>query len=295
MQSFLAGCLLVVIFGVSSCTTIQLQEQFVAGKQTMELSRSDGSCDDMNLSGWANSRGAGQSLALGGEVSVLSWNVFKGLREGWQEDLQNIGRGSDLVLLQEAPLSGHLLEFFRQEALYWQYNSAFRYKGVETGVVAASSIPSLASCGMRQDEPITGFPKTALLAAYEIEDSPEKLLVANIHSINITLGTASYRAQLDSLKEMLHRHRGPLLVVGDFNTWNGKRAEAVDALVADLALTRLEFEEEGRTKVFGQVVDHIFYRGVEPLSGRIFPVTSSDHNPLKVIFRVSLPGATSAP
>ena len=47
--------------------------------------------------------------------------------------------------------------------------------------------------------------------------------MANLHAINFALGTDAYRAQLDAIATELSHHRGPIVVAGDFNTWNDER------------------------------------------------------------------------
>lgn len=283
---FFAVLLLVLFLSCSGCSLIPAADQFIAGNSTMEMSRSSGNCEQESFAEPGPTAGAMTEGLSPDNISILNWNIYKGLRSGWQEDLLKFGESRDIILLQEAALSGQLRELLQQSKLFWNFNSAFRYKGMESGVLVASMIPPLESCGMRQNEPVTGLPKTILVSKYAIAGSGDSLLVANIHSINITLGIEAYTEQLNALQEVLQKHAGPIILAGDFNNWTMQRTAVIDSLVEKLALTLLTFEKEERTTFFGDPVDHILYRGVEPVSYRVVPVTSSDHNPITVTFRL---------
>ena len=122
-------------------------------------------------------------------------------------------------------------------------------------------IEPLDSCGLRQNEPIIGLPKTALISFYPIKGISEKLLVSNVHGINITLGTKAYREQFSELRNVLQQHHNPMIVAGDFNNWSEKRNTIIDDLIENLAMSIIPFENENRTIVLGDPIDHILYRG----------------------------------
>jgi endonuclease/exonuclease/phosphatase (EEP) superfamily protein YafD len=114
----------------------------------------------------------------------------------------------------------------------------------------------------------------------------ENLLVANIHGINFTLGVAIYQEQLESLFELMKQHTGPIVLAGDFNTWSDERMQIVEDLAQSLMLESLDYTNHNRTIMFGNALDHVFYRGLEPVEHDTWHVTSSDHNPTHVSFRV---------
>jgi endonuclease/exonuclease/phosphatase (EEP) superfamily protein YafD len=126
------------------------------------------------------------------------------------------------------------------------------------------------------------LPKAALVTEYRLQDRRDTLLVANVHAINFTPGTAHFQRQLRSIVTSLTEHRGPLILSGDFNTWRGKRLRILQQLCADLELCDLPFEHDHRRQAFGFALDHIFYRGLTHKSGVISRVYSSDHNPISV-------------
>jgi endonuclease/exonuclease/phosphatase (EEP) superfamily protein YafD len=48
-----------------------------------------------------------------------------------------------------------------------------------------------------------------------------------------------FRAQLAALQGLMAKHTGPILLAGDFNTWNQRRLRLVTALARDLQLTEV--------------------------------------------------------
>lgn len=278
--------LLFVLVLLAGCAGIPLDSQFVTQENGDYELRSKGVCAETTFARrQAQSHAAESGLSVD-SISLMDWNIYKGNEEGWEDDLLRYGKGSDLILLQEALTDPQLVHFFEVNGYSWSFNSAFNYKGAESGVLTASRISSLQSCGIRVKEPIIRLPKTIVVTSYGIKGSGETLVVANVHGINFTLGTGAYKEQFVTLQKVLQTHDGPMLIVGDFNDWAEKRRMIVAGLVETLSLTVFPFtNEDERTKFFGDPVDHILYRGLEPVEINVVPVTSSDHNPITASFR----------
>ena len=219
-------------------------------------------------------------------ISVLNWNIYKGQRENWAEDFKRYSHKHDVVLIQEAYLRDELKSILQDGQQHWAMNAAFDYEDSVTGVMTASSVKPLSLCGQRATEPLIRFPKTSLVSYYPIAGTEQNLLVANIHGINFTLGVDAYQGQLDSLYQLMKQHTGPIVFAGDFNTWSDERMQIVIAIADSLSLESLDYTNHNRTIMFGNALDHVFYRGLEPLEHDTWHVTSSDHNPTHVSFRV---------
>lgn len=278
--------LLFVLVLLAGCAGIPLDSQFVTQENGDYELRSKGVCAETTFARRQAQGYVAESGLSVDSISLMDWNIYKGKEEGWEDDLLRYGNGSDLILLQEALTDPQLVHFFEVNGYSWNFNSAFRYKSVESGVLTASRISSLQSCGIRVKEPIVRLPKTIVVTSYGIKGSGETLVVANVHGINFTLGTGAYREQFVTLQKVLQTHDGPMLIVGDFNDWAEKRRMIVAGLVETLSLTVFPFtKEDERTRFFGDPVDHILYRGLEPVEINVFPVTSSDHNPITASFR----------
>ena len=219
-------------------------------------------------------------------ISVLNWNIYKGNRVNWEDDLSQLAKQQDIITLQEAFSDNGLGSLLTTKLLNWSLNTAFLLEESGYGVMTASTVKPLHSCGQRMLEPLIRVPKTSLISYFGIADHDEYLLVANIHSINFTIGTEAYRGQLENLYRIMKHHQGPIIFAGDFNTWTDERMQIVDEMVDKLALKSLEYPSRNRTRLFGNALDHIFYRGLEMLEHDATQVTSSDHNPIRASFRL---------
>ncbi|NOQ45897.1 MAG: endonuclease/exonuclease/phosphatase family protein [Desulfobulbaceae bacterium] len=282
---FLLSALLYQV--VIGCATIPSEEQLVSCKNGTPLIRIEGSCSEKSFTAEKQSMRLEQQRLDPNHIAILDWNIYKGQRPGWQNDFLRLSTAKDIIFLQEAPLNERMQEMLQQHNLCWNLNSAFSYRGLETGVLVASTVQPLGSCGLRHREPIIGVPKTILISRYMIAGSTDKLLVANIHGINISLGTGAYQKQLDGLQNILEKHEGPIILAGDFNNWSKKRTAIMTSMVENLSLQALAFDGKARTTFFGDPVDHILYRGLKPVTYEVHPVTSSDHNPISVTFRLA--------
>ncbi len=220
-------------------------------------------------------------------ISLINWNIYKAQRENWAHDFKQFIAAQDLLLLQEAVASPQLKSMLNQRHLYWNLNTAFYLNSYETGVLTASTIKPVYSCGLRTTEPLIRMPKTALISVYPVAGSDKKLLVANLHGINFTLGTEAYAEQIQNMVSIVKQHTGPVIIAGDFNTWSEQRIVLVNDMAQKLSLQTVTYDIHNRVRVFGHALDHVFYRGLEVTHEEVIKVSSSDHNPIKVVFRLA--------
>jgi len=228
------------------------------------------------------------------KINFLTWNIYKGNNEGWQKDLAKFAENHDLMAIQEATLDQEFTGLLESYDFNWIMNSAFQLNGTTAGVMTVAHLNAVYSCGMKVKEPIIRLPKSTLVSYYDIEGSDEKLLVANIHGINFTLGTSVYHEQLEQLYDAVKDHHGPMIIAGDFNSWSDDRILEVTHLVKRLSLSQIEYQINNKTHVFGKAIDHVFYRQLEPVSNQVWEVSSSDHNPVSVNFRLQRKGKDTA-
>ena len=219
--------------------------------------------------------------------SLLSWNIQKGMRYGWEEDFRRLSYHKDLLIIQEAYLTDTMIRLLQEMYHHWDLALSFEYRDNKTGVLTASKVESSFLCTFRNKEPLTRIPKTILITRYPLSDGNQVLMVANVHLINYTLTVSHFRVQLEQLEKILSKHQGPLIVSGDFNTWTDERMAIVDTIASRLNLKAANFSENYRTTVFGHNVDHIYYRGLELIKALTVKITTSDHNPLIVKFRLT--------
>lgn len=218
-------------------------------------------------------------------ISFLNWNIYKADGENWQRDLSAFAQSHNVMTIQEATLDKDFTDLLEHYDFSWTMNTAFSFNGTVAGVMTAAASGAIHSCGFQVKEPIIRIPKSTLISYYAISGADEKLLVANIHGINFTLGLDVYRDQLEQLYHAVEHHHGPMIIAGDFNSWSEERLAEVGKLVKKLHLSQLEYPINNKTHVFGNAIDHVFYRQLELISNRVWQVSSSDHNPISVNFR----------
>jgi endonuclease/exonuclease/phosphatase (EEP) superfamily protein YafD len=222
-------------------------------------------------------------------IKFLNWNIYKGKKTNWARDFESLAQRYDIITLQEiitTPAVEDSLErlddFQRVYAYSFKYNKDQSY----TGLATLSKINAIESRYRASTdlEPITNTPKVSLYTKYEIENSKEKLLVANIHSINF-VSTQAFKNQLEQVYEELEKHKGPIILVGDFNTWSSRRLISLYLMAKELNLAPVIFKPDTRKKIMGLALDHIFTRGLSLEQARSMDeIKSSDHVAMEIEF-----------
>lgn len=220
------------------------------------------------------------------EIHVLNWNIAKGSRTGWQQDLRELTRDKQIVMIQEARLGPDLMAAF-DSSHHFSFSQGFSTAIQTTGVLTASATQPAAHHRFKTAEPLLRTPKALLVTEYWLEQSHVPLLVANIHAVNFSLGMRAFSHQLQNLHRMLKHHHGPLIVSGDFNTWHRKRVDYLAQMISDLRMSSIDYDADHRVRWFGHHIDHIFYRGLELRRASTHRVGSSDHNPMEAVFRLA--------
>jgi endonuclease/exonuclease/phosphatase (EEP) superfamily protein YafD len=219
--------------------------------------------------------------------NLINWNMLKGGRRGWRKDFARLSRENDVILLQEAYLSDELRNTLSSVKSNWNLATSVRYWGKASGVLTASEIAPEVICVHRFDEPLLNTPKISLFTRFSILPRQPHLLIVNVHAINFTMDAATYQKYWQELEIILEPHDGPLIVAGDFNTWNTERLTIVAMVARRLGLQPVRFEPDRRSRFFGQVVDHVYYRGLEPSNAVVHEVVTSDQNPIQVNFKLA--------
>ena len=282
IASIVTGALL-----ASGCVSVPEQTRIVNKGIDESHSVTENSCDISQAQLYSDKNRKSAHQLDSNNITVLNWNIYKGGEKNWAADFRELSDGKDLVIIQEARLNTEVKETLKEQSIHWTLNTGFIVNDEATGVLTGSRVKPVSSCGLRTTEPFLRLPKTVLVNKYELSGTNEKLLVANIHSINFTLGTEVYGEQINALKAAITHHRGPVIVAGDFNSWSDSRKEIVNAMVDDLSLKAVTYESKNRVTIFGNEIDHVFYRGLQTVTSEAQQVTSSDHNPIKVTFRKS--------
>lgn len=235
--------------------------------------------------------GGASQECLPAQFDVLIWNIYKGRRAGWDRDFQTLSEGRDLVLLQEAIFNSPFDPLFQIPGrMEWVLarshgeGATGRITGVKTGCSVKSSLQAFI---LSEDvEPVFRTPKMIVATTYPVEGSDEPLLVVNIHAINF-VGSEKFFRQITQLTEVIERHRGPVLLGGDFNTWNEGRHRAMMDMAGRMGLQEIPMPRKGRIFHMNRPLDHLFARGlIAEEAAAMTSVHSSDHFPLTARLRV---------
>jgi endonuclease/exonuclease/phosphatase (EEP) superfamily protein YafD len=243
------------------------------------------------------------SVSSGERLSIVVWNTFKGLRGEYYSLLAEHTRDADLILLQE---------FRHDPVLEASHNEIFRGRDADmavsfytrpqrtaaTGVCTVSAVRAQRTRLLlsRYFEPVTRTPKMALCTyyAYTCADCTpdEALLVLNSHGINFRL-RRPFRDQMLQFEERLCEHRGPIILVGDFNTWERGRVRLLDAVAEKVGLSHVRFPRGIKT-VRGHELDRVYVRGGTVDGQRIVRNrAASDHSML--VFGLTLDNHAARP
>lgn len=227
--------------------------------------------------------------ALGPVLRVLVWNILKARRRDFSDDFRALIADRDLVLLQEAVTNAPSDAMFAGSRRHeWLMARSFRdpRSGIEHGVKTGSVAPALdwRLYRSRHAEPLTQTQKLILATRYPLQGSEATLLVANMHAINF-VSMKKYVDQLGQLVAALDAHDGPVLLAGDFNTWNPRRRASFFDVANDARLIEAPLERKSRLAHLNMHLDHVFYRGlVLRAAASLAHVASSDHAPITATF-----------
>ena len=220
-----------------------------------------------------------------GNFSVSVWNIYKQQKENWRTELERFSQDSGLVLLQEASLTTELKEYLDDTPWKVRMANAFKFLNTPAGVMNLSSVNAKTTCAYLAMEPWLRLPKSALLSEFNLSNG-QTLAVVNLHGVNFALGLEEYKEQFRTLKRVLDKHIGPVILAGDFNTWRQARLDVVDDFARSLGLADAVLRRDQRVKVFGKPLDHVYYRGLELVSAEAPTTDASDHNPIIANFRL---------
>lgn len=220
-----------------------------------------------------------------GSLTVSVWNIYKQQRENWQSELESFTQGSELVLLQEASLNQGLKDYLDDSVWKVRMANAFRFLNTPAGVMNLSHVNAKKTCAYLTMEPWLRLPKSALLSKYALSDG-QTLAVVNLHGVNFVFGLEEYKQQLESLKLVLEKHNGPIILAGDFNTWRQARLNMVNSFAASLGLKGVNLRVDQRVKIFGKPLDHLYYRDLQLVGAEAPKTDASDHNPIIANFKL---------
>lgn len=226
-------------------------------------------------------------------IRALIWNIKKSQEPGWKKEFLKYGQNQHLYLIQEAyesPKFESAIDTFK--GAQWDMGISFlyrRYGDAATGtMIGSSAIPNEVVVKHSVDrEPVTVTPKAVTFAKYDLSDRDQDLLVVSVHAINFET-TGAFKRQMDQIEEEVSKHQGPILLAGDFNTWNASRQSYLDKVIARLGLSESEYiNGDSRVDFKGNYLDHIFTKGIEVKKALVVgDSVGSDHKPFLLEFSI---------
>lgn len=232
--------------------------------------------------------GEGEGLAEPLSVmSIFVWNVYKGQKAHvFENDFKKFGSGKDFIFLQEALVDNRMPLLWQQDfsAYEWHLAQSFHYKKdlSSTGVAIGSKMSPCAVDFIRAKarEFFWLTPKLTLFSEYDFEG--RRVLFVCTHVLNFVT-TAAFSESLYEIAQRISRFEGPVVLAGDFNTWNVKRYMIMKSIFRDLKMEHVDLENDGRLLK----LDHVFVRGFEVLKAEVHhSVLGSDHFPLEIKLRL---------
>jgi len=222
--------------------------------------------------------------------TLLAWNLQK--TDFAHYIYRNI---KDLLIYTELRDEPHILSLQEAKTLPEQtrfFNLGFvlapniQTKQNHFGVLTASSsiINPIRQCLTQSRELGWATHKTALITQHPLNNN-QILTHVNIHAINFVSHSA-FQRELHKILQHLEQITGPIIISGDFNTWNKKRTRTLIAATQKLGLEMVKYPDHSPIKsIFKQPLDHIFFRGLTLQSSQAINVNLiSDHNPILATF-----------
>ncbi len=227
--------------------------------------------------------------ALKSRFKLLNWNIEKAKQgENWANDFSKLAPRFDIVVLQEVEWTDLIKkEFTELKPLGWTYFTMWRRKEDKSisGMPMGSKVAPVSEKFERTEdrEPIIRTPKMTTYQTFRVKGlrPSETLLVANIHAINFVTKN-KFKRHIQQVINQIKSHVGPVIFIGDMNTWSSSKKEALLEMTASVGLQYFDFP---RPEVPGMHsdLDHVFARGLKIHSVKFLDtITTSDHFPIAV-------------
>jgi endonuclease/exonuclease/phosphatase (EEP) superfamily protein YafD len=238
------------------------------------------------------------------ELTLITWNIAKNIRGNDEIHRLVSDHSPDILLIQEG-ISGTCDLFgdsFHQclFAPSWKMTSHDIYTGVK--VLSRFHLEHPVHVPSPTLEGFIFTPKASIIATLDLPAGGQLMLI-NVHMLNF-VPLSHLESYLDTIYEHAADHAGPMLMGGDFNTWNNTRLMAVEQFAAKLGMVEafayyettaggtppdwLFFLTPFMHLDLDSPLDRWFYRGIEVISCRYLDgFISSDHAPILLQVRLN--------
>lgn len=230
-----------------------------------------------------------QNNKCSSKFTVLCWNSAKlTLKKSYKELLKSLitEEGVDILLLQE--VKKNLATELDISDYSYILSPNIQTRRHVFGVLSAfkSSCEDELSLLTKKREMAYATHKVTLITKHKISNNKDMMIV-NLHAINF-VKNSDFLHELNNIKAIIKFHKGPIIVAGDFNTWNVKRVTYLKEFTHDLSLKEVGFSENKHVKkIFSNSLDYIFYRELELTNSKVIDTKKiSDHNPIIASFEL---------
>ncbi len=224
-------------------------------------------------------------IELSARFKILNWNIEKmKAQEKWVDDFHMISAGIDLFTIQEGVSDSFFQDELKAKNFYeWVYYISWvraEDKTSSSGLVTGGVAKSVSTSFARTDhlEPIVKTPKLTSANKYKIQNLDKELMLLNIHAINV-VSKAKFKSHIAKSLELIKNHKGPVIFVGDFNTWSDARFELLMEMTKTAGLQFFDFKRPD-VPGFHSNFDHFFGRGIQVNKIEMLDIRSSDHFPI---------------
>lgn len=220
-------------------------------------------------------------------LNILIWNLYKGKMDTFSSEFTRLSAGKHLVLGQEMFLNESMNTLLKASDYRFITATSFYIgkEAIRTGVLTGSHANTTSIRYLRTiaKEPAANTPKMSLFTTYNLENTNKELLVANVHGINF-VSNKHFISELTRIFNSIKNHAGPIILAGDFNTWNVERLDQLYYFVKKYNLKIARFNPDERTRFSDNVLDHFIFsqditlREAKALTGE----KGSDHTALEI-------------
>ncbi len=238
------------------------------------------------------SSGSAQKTELPRKFNLLDWNIQKAKQgEVWANDFVRLQKNYDLVLIQEA-----ISDSIFQKAVSEKPNTLSNYfvswirikDQSSSGLMTSSQVKPTSTTYTRTTdvEPVISTPKLTSYETFKVQGLKNaELLVINIHAINF-VAIDKFQRHIEQVMAKVDAHAGPVIFIGDMNTWNAARLKILKDMTSKRNLTWYDFPRPTVSGVHSNL-DHAFVRGLKVnYLKSLTEIVSSDHFPLVGEFEV---------
>ncbi|MBU1667893.1 endonuclease/exonuclease/phosphatase family protein [bacterium] len=220
--------------------------------------------------------------------SLLCWNVHKEMGEkNFDQTFHKLQQHyrPNLIVLQEAVLDPSTHKQFPHHKYSSAINISMKKKSFGVLTAGQCAFTELLALKTIHRELHMATKKTLLITSHPLENG-QHLTLVNLHAINF-VPTSIFIKEIDRLLFQLSSIEGPLIVAGDFNTWNTKRLIHMDNFASSIGLKQAKLQDAHHIKhLFSKPLDHLYYRELELVEAYAIDTKKiSDHNPIYACFR----------